>query len=397
MKVCILTPEFLPAWGGVGTYAYNLARGLQDRAEVHVLTGAAAPPRVDEDLEGVQVHPAFPGGNSRHEVSPFRFQAAVFRRLPRLARRYGFDIVHANHAYMSDLLVRLRRRSAATVVTVHTTLETQVGGTARASPAAPRDSLEGRIARWRLLLETVERHYLRGTPAMIFVSRWLRDRTLRSYRVHPRLSTVVPNAIDTERLSPPVAGDGGVGPTRSDRPTLLFAGRLLAMKGIETLLRAMTRLDPSVRLLLAGPGDQGPWKALAYDLGLTSERCEFLGRVPYEAMPTLYHQVDAVVLPSFTESCPMVALEAMACGTPLIAADVGGVSEIVRDGETGWLFPAGDADGLVSCIRAVLDDTVRREPVRARARAWAEANASIDRMAGETFRFYERLVGGEAS
>ena len=170
MKVCILTPEFLPAWGGVGTYAYNLARGLQDRAEVHVLTGAAAPPRVDEDLEGVQVHPAFPGGNSRHEVSPFRFQAAVFRRLPRLARRYGFDIVHANHAYMSDLLVRLRRRSAATVVTVHTTLETQVGGTARASPAAPRDSLEGRIARWRLLLETVERHYLRGTPAMIFVA-----------------------------------------------------------------------------------------------------------------------------------------------------------------------------------------------------------------------------------
>src|SRR5437016_1507522 len=150
-----------------------------------------------------------------------------------------------------------------------------------------------------------------------------------------------------------------------------------------------------------GPGNRAPTppsgKALAYDLGLTSERCEFLGRVPYEAMPTLYRQVDAVVLPSFTESCPMVALEAMACGTPLIAADVGGVSEIVRDGETGWLFPAGDADGLVSCIRAVLDDTVRREPVRARARAWAEANASIDRMAGETFRFYERLVGGEAS
>src|SRR2546427_542898 len=154
-----------------------------------------------------------------------------------------------------------------------------------------------------------------------------------------------------------VSGDRGGRPTRSGRPTLLFAGRLLAMKGIETLLRAMARLDPSVRLLLAGPGEQGPWKALAYDLGLTSERCEFLGRVPYEAMPTLYRQVDAVVLPSFTESCPMVALEAMACGTPLIAADVGGVSEIVRDGETGWLFPAGDADGLASCVQSVLDDT----------------------------------------
>src|SRR5207245_9984988 len=105
------------------------------------------------------------------------------------------------------------------------------------------------------------------------------------------------NAIGPERLSPPVGGDGGVGPTRSDRPTLLFAGRLLAMKGIETLLRAMARLDPSVRLLLAGPGDQGPWKALAYDLGLTSERREFVGRVPYEAMPTLYRQVDGGVVP----------------------------------------------------------------------------------------------------
>jgi len=396
VKVCILTPEFLPAWGGVGTYAYNLARGLQDRAEVHVLTGATPTP-VDGDLDGVQVHPAFREWNSAGDVSPFRFQAAVFRRLPRLAQRHGFDIVHTNHAYMSDLLVRLRRRSAATVVTVHTTLDTQVGGTAQASRGVPRDGLEARIARWRVFLEAVERHYLRGTPAMIFVSRWLRDRTFQSYRVRPQLSTVVPNAIDTERLSPAAAADGEDASGSSDRPTLLFAGRLLAMKGIETLLRAMARLDPSVRLLLAGPGDQGPWKALAYDLGLTSDRCEFLGRVPYESMPTLYRQVDAVVLPSFTESCPMVALEAMACGTPLIAADVGGVSEIVRDGETGWLFPAGDTHGLVSCIEAVLGNAARTERVRLRARAWAEANASIDRMAEQTFRFYERLLGGEAS
>ena len=228
MKVCILTPEFLPAWGGVGTYAYNLARGLQDRAEVHVLTGAAPTP-VDGDLDGVQVHPAFREWNSAGDVSPFRFQAAVFRRLPRLAQRHGFDIVHTNHAYMSDLLVRLRRRSAATVVTVHTTLETQVGGTAQASRVAPRDGLEARIARWRVFLEAVERHYLRGTPAMIFVSRWLRDRTFQSYRVRPQLSAVVPNAIDTERLSPAAAADGEDAWGSSDRPTLLFAGRLLAM------------------------------------------------------------------------------------------------------------------------------------------------------------------------
>jgi len=260
VKVCILTPEFLPAWGGIGTYTYNLARGLRDRAEVHVLTGALSPGY--SGLDGVQVHPAFPRERSHGDASPFRFQAAVFRRLPRLMREHGFDIVHANHAYMSDLLARLRRGRASNVVTVHTTLDTQVGGTLRAGAAAPHQGLEGNIARWRFLLEAVERRYLRRTRAMIFVSQWVRDRTLGHYGVAPRLSAIVPNAIDTERLSL----EGGThqedaSPSRP--PTLLFAGRLLALKGIDTLLRAMTRVDDTIQLKLAGPGDHAPWRALS--------------------------------------------------------------------------------------------------------------------------------------
>jgi len=394
VKVCILTPEFLPQWGGIGTYAYNLARGLQDRADVHVLTGAA-----DNEypgLRGVQVHSAFPRDTTRRDASPFRFQAAVFRRLPGLAKAHGFDVIHANHAYMSDLLVRLRRTRAATALTVHTTLDTQVGGTLRAGPSAPRQSLEGSLARWRVLLQAVERRYLRRTRAMIFVSRWVRDRTFDRYGVTPRLSAVVPNAIDTDRLSPDGSGSAS-GSTDAGRPTLLFAGRLLALKGIDTLLRAMTQVDPRVRLLLAGPGDSAPWKALAGDLGLSDDRCEFLGRVPYAEMPDLYRVADAVVLPSFAESCPLVALEAMACGTPLIAADAGGVSEVVRDGETGWLFPPGDVDALVSRVHAVLSDPSNTARVTARARSWVEANATIDRMADRTSRFYEQLLQGEAS
>ena len=391
MKVCILTPEFLPAWGGIGTYTYNLARGLRDRAEVHVLTGATSPGF--QGLDGVQVHSANPENGAPGETSPFRFQAAVFRRLPRLARTEGFDIVHANHAYMSDLLVRLRRPRTRTVVTVHTTLDTQVSGTLNAGRAAPHRGLEGDLARWRFVLQAIERRYLRRTRAMIFVSRWVRDRTISRYRVSPPLSAVVPNAIDTERLVPSGAVAGGT----SEGPRLLFAGRLLALKGIDTLLRAMTRVEPQVRLTLAGPGDQGPWKALSRDLELPAERVEFLGRVPYPEMPDLYRAVDAVVLPSFTESCPLVALEAMACGTPIIAADVGGVSEVVRDGETGWLFPPGEVDELVSRIHTVLSDPTRARQVSANARAWVEANATIPRMADRVFDVYERLLQGAAS
>lgn len=397
MKVCLVTPEFLPTWGGVGTYTFNLARGLRDQAEVHVLTAArpeAAAHRAE--LEGIQIHAAFSEDSTSKDVSPFRFQLAVARRLPRLAREHGINIVHANHATMSDLLARMRRTRAARVLTVHTTLDTQIGGTRDAGAGVPRHPLEGNLLRWRFLLQTVERRYLRRTPWMIFVSNWVRERTLRRYGVRPRLSAVVPNAIDTRMFSPS-SGSETSSKGEDDRPTLLFAGRLLALKGIDTLLRAMGRVAPEVRILLAGPGDPTPWKTIARRLALADDRCWFLGPVPYERMPALYHEADAIVLPSFAESYPMVALEAMASGTPLIASNVGGISEIVRDEVTGWLFPPGDVVRLAERIEAVLGNPGAARKVSSSGRAWVEAHASIERMVDDTVRFYGRVLGGGAS
>ena len=90
----------------------------------------------------------------------------------------------------------------------------------------------------------------------------------------------------------------------------------------------------------------------------------------------------------------MVALEAMACGTPLIAARAGGVAEIVQDGETGWLFPPGDVDALVGRIETVLSDPSRARQTTARARTWVHAHASIERMADRTLEFYDAVCGG---
>ncbi len=394
MRVCLLTPEFLPTWGGVGTYTYNVARGLRDRAEVHVVTsGHGADDVAAVAPEGVQVHTILPDGAHDGGLG-LSFQLAVLRRLPALCRTHRFDIVHANHAYMSDLLVRMRRLRARRALTVHTTLGTQVLGTLRADGGVPRDGRERSIERWRLLFGGIERRYLRQTPAMIFVSRWVRDHATARYRLAPRVAAVIPNGVDMKPLADgtPLGGDD----REDDRPMLLFAGRLLALKGIDTLLKAMVRLDAHVRLVLAGPGDPSPWTSYADGLGLDRDRYEFLGPVPYPMMPSLYRSADAVVLPSFSESCPMVALEAMACGTPLIAASAGGVAEIVQDGETGWLFPPGDVDALVGRIETVLSDPIRARQTTARARTWVKEHASIERMADRTLEFYD-AVCGEAS
>lgn len=393
MKVCLLTPEFSPTWGGVGTYTYNLARTLRDRAELHVVT-SSRPEGLEATLgDGVRFHSIHANGAS-HDGLGLSFQLAAYRRLPDLIREHGFDIIHSNHAYMSDLLLRFRRLPARPVLTVHTTLGTQIEGTLRARGSVPLDARERTIARWRHVFRRIERRYLRRTPAMIFVSRWVRDHAVSRYRLAPLISSIIPNGVDTERLTPsdrpsepPDADDGAAA-------TLLFAGRLLGLKGIDTLLRAVVRLDPRVRLRLAGPGDPRPWKAFADRLGLDPRRTEFLGPVPYGDMPGLYREADAVVLPSFSESCPMVALEAMASGTPLVAASAGGVREIVEDGTTGWLFPPGDVEALVDRIETVLADPSKARAVAARARAWIDANASLDVMGDRTLHFFEAVCGG---
>ena len=401
MKVCLLTPEFLPSWGGIGTYTYNLAGGLQDRAEVHVLTSERS---LDADalpgVERVQVHALPSRGRAPAGASSLGFQMAVARHLPRLAREHGFDVVHSNHAQMADVLARLRAMDAAPVVTIHTTLSTQLAGTFQASPEVPPQGLERTVVRHRRLLTFVERRYLRRSPSLIFVSRWIEGQARQAYGLRPANGRVVRNAIDTERFTPYrwAASPSGKGRGIGERPvTLLYAGRLLAQKGLGTLLRAIPFLPPRVRVRIAGPGDPAPWRELAARRGIPPSRFEFLGRVAYEDMPDLYHAADAVVLPSYLESAPLTALEAMACGTPVVASAVGGVPEIIRDGETGWLFRAGDAKGLAAAAAAVAEGGPAVRRVAFAARRWVEEHATLERMAAETLEVYHAAVGEGAA
>lgn len=394
MKICLVTPEFRPTWGGVGSYTYHLAKELRDQAEIHVLT-AWDGKKAMVVPEGVILH-ALP--NTRESMdggSPFKFQLGVRRHLPRLMHAYDYDIIHANHAYMSDLLVRPMINAANRVVTVHTTLDTQTQGTARAGRNVPTQPVEARVARWKPILARVERYYLKRSPSMIFVSRWVQSQAVEKYGLDPRHTAIVHNGVDIERFAP--NGENGDARHQDDRgPTILFAGRLLAMKGLGTLLLAMQNLDPKVRLLVAGPGQRRAWMALTQYLKL-KDRVRFLGPVPYDLMPYLYRRVDAVVLPSFVESCPMVALEAMATGTPLIASDVGGIREIVHEGETGWLFPPGDIQKLSTEIIHVLNRKREVRRVAEQARFWMEHHGTVQQMADWTLRFYEEDLAGVAA
>jgi glycosyltransferase involved in cell wall biosynthesis len=167
-----------------------------------------------------------------------------------------------------------------------------------------------------------------------------------------------------------------------ERPLLCFAGRLTAPKALGVALEAVAQV-PEVELALAGDGDErAALEAQARQLGLDG-RVHFLGSLPREEVLTLLRSADAALLSSAWENFPHALVEALAVGTPAIATEVGGVREIVTDGENGLLVPPGDPAALAGAIRRFLDDADLR------ARLTAAAAPSAERFSAE--RIYGRL------
>lgn len=169
---------------------------------------------------------------------------------------------------------------------------------------------------------------------------------------------VVENGVDGEFLA---ACD-----TRRNRaphplPVFVSAGNLIPRKGHRVLFRALAQCtDFAWRLQLAGKGPEHAELArLATELGL-ADRIEFSGELPPDAMPAFFANADLFILPSFSEGRSNALLEAMAAGLPVVASDIDGVAELVEDGRTGRLFPAGNEQALTAVLRSLLQDASTR-------------------------------------
>lgn len=178
---------------------------------------------------------------------------------------------------------------------------------------------------------------------------------------------------------------------RSDAPLLVYVGRLGAEKGVERLRPVLERL-PEARLALVG---DGPHRA-ALEEHFAGTPTTFAGRLDGAELAAAYASADCFVFPSTSETLGLVVLEAMASGTPVVAARAGGIPDLVRHGEDGFLLDADDVDAWASRIRRLLGDRSLRERVSRRARAaaerwsWAAATADLR-------RHYVAVLGARAA
>jgi glycosyltransferase involved in cell wall biosynthesis len=176
---------------------------------------------------------------------------------------------------------------------------------------------------------------------------------------------------------------------------VLFVGNISKHKGVDIVLRGVLPIlerHPKTLFLFLGIGPElEELKHLAKELGVISH-VRFLGRVPNEDLPKFYSSADVFVGPSVYEPFGIVYLEAMACETPVIATNVGGPLEIVRDGETGFLVNVGDVEGVADKINTLLGDDALRIEMGRQARQDVIARYSWEKTTDHLEALYQRLV-----
>jgi glycosyltransferase involved in cell wall biosynthesis len=194
--------------------------------------------------------------------------------------------------------------------------------------------------------------------------------------------------------APPSGGSPAPSHGASSEIIVGTAGRLIALKGIEHLLRAAAALQgefPGLRVEIAGAGPhRQKLEQTADQLGLRG-RVEFLGWV--DDMHSVLPRWDVFVMPSLEEGFPIAALDAMAAGLPVIASAVGGVPELVVDGETGWLVPPADVETLASRLRSLLLNPEHRLSMGAAAQARVRNHFNLTQMTENFSRLYDELLG----
>lgn len=328
-----------PTYGGSGAVATELGLFLAERGhEVHFVS-YAQPFRLGQYRERVYFHEVEMDEYPLFEHPPYSLALAV--AIHDAVRKHDLDVFHVHYAIphaTSAWIARemLGESGLPVVTTLHGTDITLVG---------LHPSFHG-ITRFSIL----------KSDAITAVSSYLKEQTVRDFGVPAERVDVVPNFVDTKVYHP--------GKEPCHRETLAPDGEKIIMHisnfravkrvldTVEVLARVTKRIP--ARLILIGDGPERPRvQALAEELDV-ADKVVFLGR--HDSVAELLSCADVFLLPSSKESFGLVALEAMACGVPVVATDLGGLPEVVPHGEAGFLCSVGDVDAMADAVTDILRD-----------------------------------------
>lgn len=347
----VLIPVWFPldVQGGCQSHVADLVSGLKDRGH--------APRLVPPQREGLittllrlALAPLYVIDREAYRACYTRIiRARWAARIRHLVRSEHVDVVHCHDVILGSLFARWHPRPVVLTVHGYAAFEAMSVGVAKPGRA------------YYETLSRFERDAYSAADRIIAV-----DSRIRKYLIGLGVPTDkitgIPNAVDHSAFSPAPCADGPhEAPTT---PVILCPRRLVPKNGPEIALRAFAELyQRGIAAALQFAGD-GPMRdeleSSARKLGLGG-KVSFLGSVEHGSMPALYRAATVVVIPSVSvdgieEATSIAAIEAMACGKPVIATDIGGLREIIIDGENGLLIPSGDAHSLAQRIALLIEE-----------------------------------------
>jgi glycogen synthase len=380
MKVLFLSREYPPhVYGGAGVVVDHLSRALARRASVEVRCFGEQ--RREQPGLSVRGYAPWPRLAGAPEAPYAPALEALSVGLAMARDPVSADVVHTHTWYvgLGGMLVQAVH-DLPLVVTLHS-LE----------PLRPwkADQLGTgyAVSSWaeRLAVERAER--------VIAVSAQMRADILAHFRVEADRVVVLHNGVDADAFTRTERSDAlarhGVRP-----PYLLFVGRISEQKGIFPLLEAARTLPDGVQLVLCASSPDTP-ELLGRLEAAVAERPAVRwinAMLPVPEVVQLMSHAAAFVCPSIYEPFGLINLEAMGCGTPVVASRVGGIPEVVVDGETGWLVEPGDPAALGRALRHALEDGERGRRMGAAGRRRVEQHFSWDRIAERTMAVYTDAI-----
>ena len=313
-----------------------------------------------------------------------------------------YDLVHS-HYWLSGLAaLELQRSWNTPIVQMFHTLAEMKHRVARSEEEIPSSH---RLESERMLLQTVDR-VIASTQAEVAQIQWL-------YQTDVDRVVVIPPGVDTSHFYPIPQDEAkafiGI---PAERRLILYVGRIEPLKGIDSLLEAMALLKAKgfiqahdlCLMVIGGDTDGGPeqhpaefrrLKELEASLEI-GDLVTFLGKRDQDSLPYFYSSAEVVVMPSHYESFGMVALEAMACGTPVIASETGGLIFLVKDGQTGFHVPAARPDALADRLELIIKDAALRAALGDQAAAYAQEYA-WSKVTAKVISIYRQLVPNPSS
>jgi glycosyltransferase involved in cell wall biosynthesis len=390
------------AIGGMQDHTRSLAKGLAATGHaVEVITTRHPQGVSQEQRDGARWH--YVDAAHHHKWLPRRDPAWLPRSYEAFARLHSqrpFDVIHSESASAIGLVRRHVHRRIALVAKYHGNgIALTRAALARAQVGDAR--VKAREAKGLILLfgEWFQYgHWYRFRPCVWIVpSRREFEDTRRSAFLQGALGRIVPNGVDVDLFRPrprsEVRADLGLG----DGPLFVCVGRLNIQKGMHHAVSALSRLgvgDSRPKLVIVGEGEEREClEALTRSLGL-ERSVAFVGGQPQEMVAKYLAAADVFLFPTErAEAAPVVLPQAMACGVPVIASDIGGIPEVVRRSRAnGLLVPPGDVPALVEAMSTLIRDDGLRERLGQGARQRVLAHYTVETMVEQTLDVYRFAI-----